>query len=380
MKHKKKDSTAIIVACAIIFCLFSFLYIYCYQTPTLSFSQHVLSGGVTFYHPLISAIIITVTAYILQLITFRLTQLYGASHALTYMPSMLLLAFLSCAHPDNAGGLTTGVWMWFLPVIIAGYVILIKVVKQWIGTSTFEPFFSSRVLSINLLSLIVMMLYVVNIGNGDALFHRQIWAEKLLIDQRYHELSREGRGSSQIERQTGISYFKKNSNNVVYEHTDSTLTLLRFIAMSKLGTLPDSLFTQPVVGGTASLMRMENIHPYLFTRKFLSRTKNLDYKLCALLAEGDLDNFAKKLMAKYNVNDTLAPDTLPRHYREALVLYQHLRSKPVTAYSDPVLETDYEDMRNIQKLSATNKEDEMKMWQAYRNTYWYYYIIHKNPK
>lgn len=376
-RYKRKGSTVASVTCAIIFCLFAFLYIYCYQTPTLSFAQHVLSGGVTFYHPLVSAIVITVIAQIIQVVFARFINLGGSSYALTYFPAMLFIALLTCGQPDAQGKLTVAHWVYGLPVVIIIYVLLVGMAKQWIEQLDSGNLISSRMLSLNLLTLLVMMLLVVNVSNGDPMFHRQVWAEKLLIDRRYSELAKEGRGNSQIQRQTGVQFLKKNSNLIVYETTDSTLTLLRFIAMSKLGILADSLFTQPVVGGTGSLMRMENVHPYLFDKKFLSRTKTFDYKLCALLAEGDLDNFARKLQNRYDTSDTLACDTLPRHYREALVLYQHLRQNPVTAYKDPVLETDYEDMRKLQEGCLDDKERNLKFWQTYRNTYWYYYITKK---
>lgn len=379
MNRYKKDSTvASTVTCAIIFFIFTFLYIYCYQTPTLSFAQHVLSGGATFYHPLISAIIITVVAYVIQLVTFRIIKLKGASHALTYLPSMLFLCFLTCPRPDGHGGMTVGKWIWFVPLILILYGILIKVIKQWIGNNVSnDRFLSSRILTVNLITMILMAIYTVNIGNGDPIFHRQVWAEKLLIEKKYQELAHEGSKTNQLFRQTGLKIFASHNDDAIQLETDSTLTLLRFIALSKLGTLADSLFTQPVVGGTASLLYQKNIHPYLFSSKFLSRTKDINYRLCAFLVEGDLDSFAKMLQKNCNVNDTTARDSLPRHYKEALVLYQHMRSNPVTAYVDTVLETDYSDMTRMRRESKNRKEEDLNMWRSYRNTYWYYYMTRK---
>lgn len=377
MAGYKKDSTvASVVTDAIIFCIFTFLYIYCYQTPTLSYAQHVLSGGATVYHPLVSAVIITVVAFVIQLVTSRIIRLYGASHALTYLPSMLFIAFLTCPQPDGHGGMKVGAFLWFVPLIIALYVVLIKIIKQWIGgNAPHDRFISSKVLTINLVTMILMILYTVNVGNGDSMFHRHVWAEKLLLEQRYQELAHEGLQNNQLYRQTGLKMFCGKNTSAEYLRTDSTLTLMRFIALSKLGILPDSLFTQPVVGGTASLLRQENVHTYLFPEKFLSRKKNLDYRLCALLAEGDLDAFAKMLTAHVDVNDTTARDTLPRHYKEALVLYQHQRSNPITAYKDDVLEADYKDMIKMRRECKNAKEQDLLMWRTYRNTYWYYHAL-----
>lgn len=375
MIRYKRDSTVVAVTtCAIVFCLFSFLYLYCYQTPTLAYEQHVLSGGVTFYRPFISAIVITLTGIAIQMMVFAFTSLRGPSHALTYLPSMLLLAFLTSGYPDGEGNLTTSSWIWFVPLILVFYFCLIKIIKQWIGTSSLPgPFLSSKTLTMNLLTMVLMMLYVCHVSNGDELFHRQIRAEKLLIENRYDELTKEGQGRSLLAQRMGITFLeKKNNRQSVY--TDSTLTLIRFIAMDKKKILADSAFTQPVVGGTASLMRLENVRPLLVSKRFLMRKKSFDYRLCALLAERDLDRFASMLSAKVDVNDTTACDTLPRHYKEALVLYQHLRSKPVTAYKDPVLETDYRDMRQMLQSCATEDERIMALRKNYRNNYWCYYF------
>lgn len=373
IQYKKDSTVAIVATCAIVFCLFSFLFLYCYQTPTLAYEQHVLSGGVTFYRPLISSIVVTVIGLVIQMVVFAFTTMRGASHALTYLPSMLMLAFLTSGYPDANGKLTTGTWIWFVPVVLVVYLCLIKIIKQWIGT-TMAPgrFLASKALSLNLLTMIVMMLYVCTVSNGDELFHRQIRAEKLLIENQYDELTKEGQGRSLLAQRTGITFFEKKSKNS--EYTDSTLTLIRFIAMDKKHILADSAFTQPVVGGTASLMRLENVRPLLVSKRFLMRKKSFDYRLCALLAERDLDRFATMLSGKVNVNDTTACDTLPRHYKEALVLYQHLRSKPVTAYKDAVLETDYNDMRTMLQGCATEDERRMALQRNYRNNYWSYYF------
>lgn len=375
MAHYKKDSTiAVIATSAIVFCLFSFLFIYCYQTPTLAYEQHVLSGGVTVYHPLVSAILITVVGAVLQVVVYGMTRLNGVSHSLTYLPSMLLLAILTSGYPDGEGGLSMGMWLWFVPVILIVYVCLLKVIKQWISSPNIpsENFLSSRVLLINSLTMVVMMFFVLKVSNGDELFHRQIRAEKLLLENRYAELAKEGQGRSLLAQRTGITAMDGRFNSTS-ERTDSTLTLLRFLAMDHQGTLADSVFMQPVVGSTASLLRMENIRPLLCTKRFLMRRHSFDYKMCALLAERDLDRFAHLLSERVNLNDSTVCDSLPRHYKEALVLYQHLRSKPLTNFSDPVLETDYRDMKDLQHECANIDERKHALYQNYKNSYWQYY-------
>ena len=46
-----------------------------------------------------------------------------------------------------------------------------------------------------------------------------------------------------------------------------------------------------------------------------------DYQLCGYLIDRQLDKFASEIERYYTINDSL-----PRHYREALTLYTHLRN------------------------------------------------------
>lgn len=353
VNNRKGSTTALIVVCAIIFCLFSFLYIYFYQTPTLAYEQHVLSGGVTVYHPLVSAILITVIAQVLQIIVTSITGLRGGSHALTYLPSMLGIAIITSGMPDGNGGLIAPFWLWLILPLLVVYICVIRIVQQWLNASSRAmALFSSGTLSINLFTLFVMMLCTCVMSNGNELFHRQITAEQQLLNQDYSTLAHEGEGR---------------------EATDSTLTLLRAIAMDKQHTIADSFFTQPVVGGTASLMRLENVRPLMVGKRFLMRRKSSDYRLCALLAGRDLDGFARLIVKCCDVNRANAKDSLPQHFREALVLYQHQRSNPVTHFTDSLLEADYADFRKLVQSCPNEAIRRHQLRLHYTNTYWRYY-------
>ena len=56
MKLKTTNSTFIIkVICAILFILFSFGFLYCYQADLIAMAQHVLSEGKTHYDKMVGA-------------------------------------------------------------------------------------------------------------------------------------------------------------------------------------------------------------------------------------------------------------------------------------------------------------------------------------
>lgn len=355
-KYKNDSTVAVIATCAIIFCSFTFLFVHQYQGTTLAYAQHSLSGGATVYNDLVSAVLITIVGIIIQIITLRITRLGGSSYSLSYLPSFLGLALITGIYPDAKGGVHEGSWIWLLPVILLLYAAGVKLLQQWLSVSrpTTPGYLSSRATLVNVGTMILMMLFTVKVSNGDRMFHRQMNAEKMIMEQDYRTLSHEGEGQ---------------------EHTNPTITLMRFIAMDKVGTLADSLFYAPVEGSEASLLRLEGIKPYLFRPQFLSRRKSPDYRLCAMLVDRNLDAFAHRLQQICDVNDPAKRDSLPRHYKEALVMYQHTETHAVTQFVDSVMETDYRDMRDMMRQCGTDNQRRDMLRRNYSNTYWYYYLV-----
>ena len=93
-----------------------------------------------------------------------------------------------------------------------------------------------------------------------------------------------------------------------------------------------------------------------------------DYYLCSLLLDRKLDQFAAVIDTYYPLNDSL-----PKHYREALVLYKRLRTNPVCIYEDESLEEDYSDFLSISREKALPEVRKNRLRKAYGKTYWYYY-------
>ncbi|MCM1079618.1 MAG: DUF6057 family protein [Bacteroidales bacterium] len=359
MTNNRKDSTtAIRAVCAIVFILFSFLYIYFYQTPTLTYEQHVLSGGVTVYRPLISAIIITAVGWMGQMFISGVCGFAKGFYALTFFPSMALLAFLTCGESDGNGGLTVGNSIWMIGISLIIYLACMTALqKLHFFAFSKDSLLFSRQLTLNLCIMVLMMLFVVKNSNGDSLLHRQVIAEKQLVNQDYGSLANEG----------------KNWHGDVFMDTNPTLTLLRYIALDKRGELAEKLFAQPVVGSTASLCRLEGITPAICKKKMLSRYKGFDYHLCAFLCDRDLDAFARLLSDSIDITRTGICDSLPVHYREALVLYQHQRSNPVAVYNDSIMEADYDDLQQLVRSCKTENSRLDNLRRNYQATYWNYY-------
>lgn len=95
-----------------------------------------------------------------------------------------------------------------------------------------------------------------------------------------------------------------------------------------------------------------------------------DYLLTACLLDKNLNQFA--LIVRQLYADIRS---LPKHYREALILYTHLRSNPVIIYKDDVLDTDFKDFQELDKKFSDKNMQRNAVRQVYGNTYWYYYFF-----
>jgi hypothetical protein len=93
-----------------------------------------------------------------------------------------------------------------------------------------------------------------------------------------------------------------------------------------------------------------------------------DYLLSGYLIDKQIDTFASELAKYYPINDSL-----PKHFREAMVLYTHLRSKPVAVYRNAVMDEDYDNFRELRNTYTRKMEQKGKVAEEYFGTYWYYY-------
>ena len=114
----REDSIIVRITSAACFLIFTFLYLYNYQTDVLAMAQHVLSDGKTYYVPFVGASLITILLFLLQLLIVRFLQLKTMFHALTYFPSLLILAIITDVSPDIDRGFSFGAWLWVVPLLM----------------------------------------------------------------------------------------------------------------------------------------------------------------------------------------------------------------------------------------------------------------------
>ena len=373
------NGTIVIQAmCAIVFAVFSIAWLYWFQADVLAVTQHVFSNGMTSYKDGIGAIVITIVLMLLQMLVFFFVRLRKRSHALTYLPSMLLLAILGDFQESAAG--FNHKWFWLLPLILALWGVALWFAKQMFpyGSANERYGLFSRFMWCNMLIMVLMMIGVGVTTNTNAVFHYRAHVDRCIVKGNLDEALRTGKQSLE---------------------TDASLTMLRAYALSLREEMGERLFQYPIAGTSQALLPLwgesrtyflrrstiyrhmgavpvgiSNLYRYcdLLERDSLAKPCVAHYRLCGLLIDKKLDEFAEHV-ARYYPELT----SLPKHYREALTLYVHRRSNPIVEFHDPVME---EDWKNFQELDEAYPDPMARKGirqERYATSYWYYYLYNK---
>lgn len=375
----KRQETPIRVVCTFVFTLFSFFYLYYFQSDVLTVLQHVFSKGQTHYDHFVGATLITLVLLLLQIGVVNICRKVQMAWAFTFVPSALCLAALTDVEPSDVDGMlhfSSGVYLLPIGLIVFGLLVWTAKATGLLQSLSFTVRSTQRLLWNNLLVLLLCMLFVCTCGNGSKVYHARAHAEQCIMDGRQDEalLAIENCGSG-----------------------DENLTMLTAYALAQKNALAERLFEFPVKGGSEALtpyaknMKFELIADSVFysklggwyvqrmpTMKYLDYQRRhgrmnsmaIDYLLCGYLLDRNIDAFAANVTKYYEVNDSVA---LPKHYKEALVMYTHLRSTPRVIYNNNVMNTDFEDFQKLEKSVADERERQTALRDTYGNTYWYYY-------
>ena len=362
MDHKRNSTAKMRFACAIIFLVFAYTFLACYQADILAVAQHVLSEGKTDYFYTLAPLLVTFVCFLLQLGAYAVTRVKRRFHGLTYFPSFLLLALIADVPIHVDAGVSLGWWWLALPFCLLCWAGVMWVARQ-LEPLEQEPHsfgWFSRYSWVNISQLVVMMLAVIFITNNDRLFHERMKMEHLMKEKQYEKALEVGEKSLQ---------------------TDSSLTMLRIACLYRTGELGSRLFSYPLVGGSQSMyingtsvkalmwqapVWMYGTSPWMKKHRLKYRLSK-EYELCALLLDKKLDEFVRKLVKYHELTK------LPTHYKEALLLYCHLRTHPIVEFHDNVMDADFSDYQSMERKYSNPVERQSVLRDTYSNTYWYYY-------
>lgn len=374
--NRGNDTTTSETVCVIAFCIFTFSFLFFYQSDILTMEQHILSGGLTKYNKTIGSIIITALLYLLHLGLDEATGKCVRYPALTYLPSAILLAMLTDVNPDIEYGYDLGKWSWILPLFLIIYGIVLYYAANRIDSSDSESNMNHyQQISVNLLILLCTFLCVGCLSNSNRTFHKRMEIDNLIAQHKFKD---------------ALAVETMPTDN------DSNITMLRAFALAKESMLGDKLFEYRPKGGSDALLPYKrtkcliasNNEIYNFIAKpvkqqmrpmkYLVWMKNhrlakkplRDYMLCGLLLDKQIDLFVKELMNEKNIE----LKKLPKHYKEALILYNHIRTTPIVTYNNVIMDADYLDMQTIMRSSYNKAMTKAKAEKSFGNTYWYYFF------
>ena len=367
-----------VVVCGLLFSIFSFVYLFVFQRDILEALHFSLANGKTHFSPLGSALVMMLTLLLLTWGVNSIVKFKGRYHALAYMPSFFVLMAMSDVGRDVYvnGGNTT--WQWLLPILICAFTGGAFLCKKAIQSEQNDNDSTASLLGSNLLFLLLGSLGTVCIGNTDSTFHHELQAERYLREKDYSNALRVGDRSLDASR---------------------TLTALRAFSLSHVGQVGEKLFTYPQYFGADGLfladdslqtLRYTNdsIYENLGARPYSGESQlvylsnlcyqergryiALDYFLSALLLEKKIDSFAEA------VNDFFEPgDSLPLHFREAMLIYQDQHTETAFVCTDSLLIDKFSAYKQRKTDFKSKIEETNQMHREFGNTYWWYYDYQK---
>lgn len=311
--------------CASIFAIFSFTFTAVYQAPLLEVLYDKVATGKLQFNPYICGGCIT---FLLTLLAFWLNRFAAFKRewvALSYLPSCLLLAFITDIDSSiYVGGKNSTAWLW---IFIVGFALYF-----------FTAFLLKRVL-------------FAQIKNIQMEGNRIVWRNMMLFTILFCMTGWLSNSEENFKYEAAAyCHYKHGDTDAALNVASRSLTASPHITysrafyMAKAGKLGDKLFTYPQYYGVDGLLPFgsqasplspdtvyalfgagrnegEGVVDYLhraLQRDSVPSRLHVDYYLSSLLLDKRLPKFVEELPRYYNVNDGAQ---LPLHYKEALMYY-----------------------------------------------------------
>lgn len=376
----KKTARWTIVGCGLLFSIFSFVFLYVFQRDVLEALHYSLAHGKTVFAPLGSAIVITLVLILLRWGVNSLLGLKGNIRSLSYFPSFLVLCALTGIGRDVYLSDYHSYWTWLMPLSLVLFAAVGFWLRHLFRNKLNEEGSVFSLVFWNVFILLAMCFMTVSISNTDRTFHHELQMERALRHKDYNEALKVGRHSMEASR---------------------TLTALRAIALARTNQLGDKLFEYPQYYGSDGLffandsttqLRYTNdsiyyllgVRPYAgesrmeflynICQKETGRFTALHYYLAALLLDKNLKDFAKEISDVYEVEDTL-----PRYYREAMLLYQQEIKDTTSLWkaSDSVMIHRYKAFQELHRGGQSDVPEINHIRKDFDDTYWWYFYYQK---
>ena len=376
-KEEKRLQRVVALFCATLFALFSFLFVAVYQSPLLEVLYDYVATGKLDYNGYLVAAVISPLLTLLALWLNRIAKFQREWTAMAYLPSVLLLAFITDIDRSlYVGGWSSTSWIVIFSVAMFVYAALAFVLQRVLFEKIKNLAMSTnRMIWRNLILFVIMFCLAGTLSNGEENFKREA-----LAASRYKGGDAEG------------------ALAVGYKSLDASreLTAMRAYILAKENSLGERLFEYPQLYGAEGLLPFaqqtsplspdsvatllgdtikenENTLGYL-RRLAYADTLALaarDYYLSALLLEKEVIEFEAELT---RMCGSYRADSLPKHYREALLLLKEFSSEYQLNLEDSVLNSKFRSMREVESKYDDALMRNNYVRKAFGRTYWWYFL------
>lgn len=375
-KDEIRLQRVVMALCAILFATFSFLFIAKYQSPLLELMYEKVSTGKLQYNGYVLGACVTIMLTLLALWLNRFAGFKREWTAFSFIPSILILSFIT----DIGRSLYTGEYNY----------------SKWIVA------FSVGLFAYTSISFVIRRVLFAKIKNIAMSANRIIWRNLILFVILFTIVGFLSNGDENFKRESLIaSYYKKgdtdNALKVGYSSkvSSKTLTTQRAYILAKEGLLGDKLFEYPQYYGVAGLIP-DTIQtsplvpdsvfvllglaptPGEDAKEFIRRAMDVDsatnvvkdYYLSALLLDKQIVEFVDAVELFY---PEVEKSGLPKHYQEALILYESIDGSPL--YPD---KTELHDFFDRFKAVEAQHDDlfvrSNYVRREFGRTYWWYFL------
>ena len=363
--------------CATLFAVFAFLFVAVYQAPLLEAFYNEVATGKLGYNPWLVGGVVSLLLTMLALWLNRFAGFRREWTAIAYLPSALLLAFITDIDRRiyTGGGFS---YSWIIIFVLGLLVytfmafILSRILFEKIKDVTMV---TNRVLWRNMMLMVLLISLVGTLSNGDGDFKRETRLMSHLADDDTLKALRVGKTSLEASHELTAmrAYLLANSGKLgeqIFEYPQyyASEGLLPHVKRTS-SLVPDSVYSLigavPASGETAAtfLARMALADSATTVAK--------EYYLTSLLLDKRLLEFKEQVLSMYGID---ALDSLPKHYREALMLYTDIADVPEFQVNDSVMHKKLAKLRELENIYEDAFVRGNYVRRYFGRTYWWYFL------
>ena len=378
MKNKEEIrlQRVVMALCAILFAVFSFLFVAEYQSSLLELLYDKVATGKLEYNGYVAGGVISLALTLLALWINKYTGFKREWIAFAFMPSALILSFITDIDRSlYVGGYDYIKWIIVLVAGIIVYALFSFVLRRVLFAKIKNIAMSAnRIIWRNLVLFVILFSLVGFLSNGEENFKR------------------EARVASYYKEGDIESALNVGSLSNVASHS---LTAQRAYILAKNGMLGEKVFEYPQLYKAAGLIpERTQVSPLVPDSVFalLGISPSQDEKPMEFLKRAVMNDSVSDAVKDYYLSGLLLdrqiveftdavkefyPDTelnkLPKHYQEALMLYASI-DENATSVNNQAMQEQFDALLALEKEHDDAFVRANYVRRRFGRTYWWYYL------